>query len=545
MKYITFVFIFMFISFDLPVYANDGKSLSLDSILSVLNETIRHKDIYVKEKEKRIVDLKKILEQKNMTPEQSYDINAKLYDEYKSFIPDSAISYQQRNIDLSKRLNDHIRLNNSKMDLALSYAIAGMYTDAEELLNSIEIEKLSDWQLHKYYESYKQLAYFYPESPTSKLSYQSYRDSLLVHNQLDANVYNIIFSEKLIDMGKYTEARELLIPMFQKVEEGSNWMAVLAYAIGESYRGENNYDEQKRYYAISAISDIKNAIRVNASMRRLAVVAYETNDIEHAYIYGQQAINDAVLSNSSLRTMEVLQIFSIIEKTYQQQMRQQQQRLFLMVVCISLLSLFLIATLTYVYFQFQKLAKARKSLSFANKQLHELNQDLKKNNEETTSLNRELKEANLLKETYISQFLNICSMYINKLEKYQNTLNKKAMERKLDDLYAMLKSKDMIEVELKNLYDIFDNVFIHLYPNFVEKFNELLREDERIELKSAELLNPELRIFALIRLGITDNSQIADFLHYSATTIYNYKTRVRNRAAVPREEFENLVMKIN
>lgn len=543
MKYTIFVLMFVFISSYFHICAKSPKNIDLDSILTIVNQTIKEKDKYVKEKEKRISDLNKFFEMKDITLEQIYEINTKLYSEYKSFIPDSAIGYQQRNIGIAQKLNNRIWVNNSKTDLAQSYAIVGMYTDAEKLLNSIEPDS-SGYHQYKYYESYKQLAYFYSSNPTSKHNYQMYRDSLLAYPQLDKNTHNIIYSEKLIDMGKYDEARALLFPMFEEAEDGSNWSAVLAYTIGESYKGENNYKEQMRYYAISAISDIKNVIRVNASMRMLAVAAYETNDIEHAYIYAEQSMDDVIMSNSYLRTMEMIQIFSIVEKTYQQQMKHQRESLFSLVICISILSLFLIATVIYIFIQFRRLTKARSILSSANQQLHDLNQDLKSQNRKITDLNKDLYETNLLKETYISQFLNICSMYINKLEKYRSTLNKKAMDRKLDELYAMLKSKDLIENELKSLYEMFDNVFLHLYPNFVEQFNELLQENEQIELKTNELLTTELRIFALIRLGITDSSRIADFLHYSATTIYNYRTRVRNKAAIPRDEFEDRVMKI-
>jgi hypothetical protein len=332
--------------------------------------------------------------------------------------------------------------------------------------------------------------------------------------------------------------------MYNDAEPDTHWLAVLAFSIGETYRGEHNYEMQKKYYAISAISDIKNVIKENASMRSLAIAFYETDDVERAYKYIQQSMEDAVFSNARLRTMEVSQVFPIIEKSYQHKLQKQKNRLFYMLICIGLLSLLLVVAIIYVYIQLRKLAKARHSLSEANKQLHDLNGDLQESNHKMTEINKELSEANLLKESYISQFLDTCSMYINKLEKYQNTLNKKAMERKLEELYKMLKSKDMIENELKELYEIFDNIFLHLYPNFVEEFNNLLLEEERIQLKPTELLTPELRIFALIRLGITDSSKIAGFLHYSATTIYNYRTRVRNKSAVPREEFENHVMKI-
>lgn len=528
----------------IAVFNLKAKKTELDSILSILDKTIAEKAVYEKQKEQRMADLKHLLSISDITLEQSYDINTRLYNEYKSFIPDSAIGYLEKNIDIAQKIENETWVNDSKMNLALLYSVAGMYLDAERLLNSIDTKNLDHYLRVKYYDSRKQIFNYYPSNPLSEKNYTLYRDSLLALLDFESNFTKIIYSEKLIHLKKYEEARNLLIPMYNDAEPDTHWLAVLAFSIGETYRGEHNYEMQKKYYAISAISDIKNVIKENASMRSLAIAFYETDDVERAYKYIQQSMEDAVFSNARLRTMEVSQVFPIIEKSYQHKLQKQKNRLFYMLICIGLLSLLLVVAIIYVYIQLRKLAKARHSLSEANKQLHDLNGDLQESNHKMTEINKKLSEANLLKESYISQFLDTCSMYINKLEKYQNTLNKKAMERKLEELYKMLKSKDMIENELKELYEIFDNIFLHLYPNFVEEFNNLLLEEERIQLKPTELLTPELRIFALIRLGITDSSKIAGFLHYSATTIYNYRTRVRNKSAVPRDEFENHVMKI-
>lgn len=536
----TIIFILLSILF----LSAQARKTELDSILFSLNQTIDNKEAYVKQKEQRIADLKQLFSMPNITPEQSYDINTRLYNEYKSFIPDSAMNYLQQNIHITTELENDDWLYDTKLNLSLLYSVAGMFFDAEKLLESIQTQKLHGYLLEKYYESYKQIFYYYPNNAFSEENYNLYRDSLLALLDPQSDVYKIVYSEKLIHTEEYEKSRELLLPMFQNAEKDTHWYSVLAFSIGETYRGEKNYDMQKKYYALSAIGDIKNVIKENASMRALAIAFYETNDIEQAYKYIQQSMEDAVFSNARLRTMEVSQVFPIIEKSYQHKLQKQKNRLFYMLICIGLLSLLLVVAIIYVYIQLRKLAKARHSLSEANKQLHDLNGDLQESNHKMTEINKELSEANLLKESYISQFLDTCSMYINKLEKYQNTLNKKAMERKLDELYKILKSKDMIDNEWKELNEMFDNMFLHLYPNFVEEFNALLQESERIELKPTELLNPELRIFALIRLGITDSSKIAGFLHYSATTIYNYRTRVRNKSAVPREDFENRVMKI-
>ena len=94
------------------------------------------------------------------------------------------------------------------------------------------------------------------------------------------------------------------------------------------------------------------------------------------------------------------------------------------------------------------------------------------------------------------------------------------------------------------LYAKFDSIFLNIYPDFIEEFNNLLVPEERIYPKQDELLTTELRIYALIRLGITDSNKIASFLRYSLRTVYNYRTKVRNKSAVTRGDFEDYVKKI-
>jgi hypothetical protein len=430
-----------------------------------------------------------------------------------------------------------------------------MFIEAVDVLKSINSKDLPDWLLVRYYDCYKRLYNHYSSNNPYTFIYTEksnlYRDSLLNVLDKNSNHYKIVYAEKLHDENKLTEARQILQQLLEQTKSDTHEKAVLSYALANIYKKEGNIGQQKCYYAVSAISDIKNAIKENASMQALATILYETGEVERAYNCIKSSMEDAMFCNARLRTYEVSQIFPIIDSAYQENVNKQKSELLLFLVLVSILSVFLIIAVIYVYRQMKRVTRIRKELYQTNIKLNNFNTELQSTinqlntaNKDLSDVNAKLSEANLLKETYISQFLDICSMYINKLEKYQNELNKKAMDRKLEELYKMLKSKDMIANELKNLYETFDNIFLHLYPNFVDDFNALLQESERIDLKPNELLTPELRIFALIRLGITDSSKIAGFLHYSATTIYNYRTRMRNKSAVPREKFENRVKKI-
>ncbi len=526
-----------------------------DTLLDALYTFIANKEMYMSEKNRKIGEIKHMLETPHISPEQRYDIHLRLQDEYKTYLSDSAIHYIRENTQIALQLNDTYRIYESKLDLAALYITAGMYIESLEILKTICAAQLPVELQVKYYNGYKLLynhysytnPYTYIYTETSDL----YRDSLLQVLDPASNHYQIVYAEKLEDAYQLKEARDILQPILDPLSQDTHEKAVVAYALANTYKKEGNIRLQKHYYALSAICDIKNAIKENASMRALASVLYETGEVDKAYECIKSSMEDAMFCNARFRTYEVSQIFPIIQTAYQEKADKQKSDLQFFLILVSILSAFLIAAVIYVYRQMKRVARIRTELSRANDNLSVLNHDLQSTvdqlnqaNQRLSEVNTELSEANQTKEAYIGHSLDLCSTYIDKLEKYQNTLHKKAIEKKFDELHKILRSRQMIDHELKELYDNFDHIFLHLYPNFVEEFNSLLLEEERFVLKSNELLNVELRIFALIHLGITDSSRIANFLHYSANTIYSYRTRVRNKVAVPREEFESMVMKI-
>lgn len=528
---------------------------SQDTIYNSLYKEMAKKELYVKMKRDKISQIKAMLAMPDITDNQRYDINHQLYNEYKTFISDSAIYYTEQNLQIARNIRDNIRINESKLDLISLYTFSSMYIDTKDSLRSIDEKTLPNWLLIKYYDCNKLLYSNYSQNNKYTRIYKQksdlYRDSLLNILDKNSNHYKIVYAEKLYDHLKLDEAKNLLQSMLDQTKSDTHEKAVLAYALANIYKKKGDIEKQKQYYAISAICDIKNAIKENASMQALASVLYETGEIERAYDCIRSSMDDAMFSNARFRAYEASQIFPIIDLAYKEKISRKNDELrsYLILACI--LSLSLIISTIYVYRQMKRVARIRKELYHTNIKLNKLNDELIGTNNQLHIVNRELSDANInlseanqIKEAYIGHFLDLCSTYINKLEKYQNTLNKKAVEKKLDELYKMLKSSDMINNELKELYENFDKIFLHLYPNFVEEFNSLLLDEEKFILKSNELLNVELRIFALIRLGITDSSRIASFLHYSANTIYSYRTRVRNKAAVPRDNFEDLVKKI-
>lgn len=277
----------------------------------------------------------------------------------------------------------------------------------------------------------------------------------------------------------------------------------------------------------------------------LAQLLYEDGDMERAYQYMRFSWNATKFYNARLRSWQSADVLSLIDKTYQAMIEKQNDRLQQNLLLITALLVLLIVALGYIYRQMKKLADARNHLQVANKQLNGLNEELRQMNSCLSSTNIELSESNQIKEEYIARFIKLCSTYINRLDAYRRMVNKKVSAGQIAELLKITRSQDALDEELEELYANFDTAFLHLFPNFVGKFNDLLQENEQILPKKGELLNTELRIFALIRLGIEDSSQIAEFLRYSVNTIYNLSwAKVRNKARGSREDFDDLVRKI-
>ena len=321
-------------------------------------------------------------------------------------------------------------------------------------------------------------------------------------------------------------------------------VAICAYTLSESYRLKGDKEKEKEYLIVSAMADMKTAVREYISLRKLAVLHYQEGDIERAYSYVKICMEDAAACNARLRKLEILEIFPIINDAYQQKTEKQQEQMKWALVSISLLSLFLLLAIFYVYKQMKKVAAARREVIDANKRLKELNDELHLSNAQLKEANHSIAENSYLKEEYIGRYMDQCSVYLEKMDNYHRSLGKIAATGNVEELYKNIKSSKFIEGELKEFYTNFDNTFLQLFPTFVEDFNALLADDEQISLKAGERMNTELRIFALIRLGITDSVKIAQFLRYSVTTIYNYRTKVRNKAAGDRDLLEQEVMTI-
>ena len=521
-----------------------------DSLLLKLDQAIKERPIYMEQKELKLVELKRQLH-RQIPDEERFAILGTLLDEYRSFNTDSALHMAEEREQIAIRLGNREYIDNARMNKADVLGMTGMYKEVMDLMRNIHIDRLSV-DIHPYYYHIYRTVYGlmadYAVTAYEKKLYteltDKYRDSLLLVNKDNLLIHTLIQSDQYNVRNEYDKAIRLLTDYLALQKDYEHDVAICAYTLSESYRLKGDKEKEKEYLIVSAMADMKTAVREYISLRKLAVLLYQEGDIERAYSYVKICMEDAAACNARLRKLEILEIFPIINDAYQQKTEKQQEQMKWALVSISLLSLFLLLAIFYVYKQMKKVAAARREVIDANKRLKELNDELHLSNAQLKEANHRIAENSYLKEEYIGRYMDQCSVYLEKMDNYRRSLGKIAATGNVEELYKNIKSSKFIEGELKEFYTNFDNTFLQLFPTFVEDFNALLADDEQISLKAGERMNTELRIFALIRLGITDSVKIAQFLRYSVTTIYNYRTKVRNKAAGDRDLLEQEVMTI-
>lgn len=530
------LYVYLFCLLSIPMYADK----EIDALARELDYLINNKHIFNEKKEKAINDLKRLL---NITtsPEQQYEINQRLYGEYKSYMPDSAIYYVQKNLQIAESLGKDSLVYRSEMQLSFLYSSIGMYRESENLLEHIEVDLLPKNLRSDYYETYCLFFKHY----NGGINYDSffpfweneiYRDSLLSTLDTFSYKYKINLATKHIKFGLIEPAKEILLQLLQTKSPDTPEYAMITSLLGFVYRNEGIPELEKKFYILSAIADLKNSIKENASMLQVALLYYKEGDIAKAFRYAQAAMEDAVFCKVQFRTAQSSKYYPIINASYQAIEAKAKSRLLFNITLMSILTVFLILFIIRIKKQMKNISVIKEELSDTNSKLYLLNDKLNKNKDQ-------LLKSNYIKEQYIVQIFDLCSAYIDRMEEYRKTLYKSANNNKLDELLRKLRYTTTLDNETE-FYKYFDNIFLGIYPTFVAEFNALLVPMEQIILKTDNQLNTELRIYALLRLGITDNTKIAAFLRCSMSTVYNYRTKMRNRAIVSRDEFENIVMSI-
>lgn len=514
------------------------------ALLDELDKTIVDEAKYKEQKEQYILNLKSKFNTAGLAIDERYEICSQLTNAYEFYRCDSARLYALNRLSIAENTRNENWIIESKIQLASVLFKATMFNESLALLASINEHGLSDLQEIEYYRAYYEtyvswLEFFEDGYEDESFRHQRdfYYEAFLKVLPKSSYEYASYYGIKYINTGELDKAEQVLYVYLPQAKLGTRAYSILNSVIAFYYQRKADALKIKEHLALSALSDIKGNIMENASLRVLATILYEEGDVNRANAYIKKSMEDANFYNARIRNFQTSKVLQIIDKAYLTHKAEQQRKLEQLLIIISVLSLILLVGIFFIIRQIRKISKAKQEIS-------NINQQLKHNNLALAKANHALAETDHIKEEYIGHFLGLCSLYIEKMDKYQKKLFNKAKTSTADELFRTIKSTQFIEDERAEFYDNFDSSFLKLFPDFVHKFNALLPDDEKITLKPNEKLTTELRIFALVRLGISDSTKIAEFLNYSLATIYNYRSRYRNKSLVPREDFEREVMKI-
>ena len=351
--------------------------------------------------------------------------------------------------------------------------------------------------------------------------------------QLDSTdiEYLYVRSEIMREQGR---GEEMLPELLQKCASGetdTHQKAILNYIAANIYKHAGDSLKVVQHYATSAINDLITPVNDYLALKELATMLYKAGDIERAYSYITRSVHDIIAAHSKLNMQSAMEILPVITSAYEAQLKGKHTQLVSLLIWMSLLVVLLIWLTGTVFRERSRTYKKNELLEQANIKLEEYN--------------RLLLESNDIKEAYLSKYMDMCSTYIEAIENYRSHLRKTAKTGGFEKIMENLKSANYTNAILHDFYAEFDATFLDLFPDFVEQLNALLQPDRQIECKSKDgILTTELRVVALIRLGVTDSVKIAEFLRRSVSTIYNYRVKLRNSALSGREEFESRIMKI-
>ena len=520
----------------------------LDLALQELDKAIALRPQAIELKKERIEFNRAALANDNLAYRQIMEIMEGLIDEYDKYQLDSTIQWTWRAIDLATRRNDHKRADELRLRTSKLYSAAGFYGEAEAILRSIDTLAMSPAEIRNYYTAahsyYRETREYSADTHIQQQSAkkEEYYINRLIDTEGDWFEKHKLLCIKFSNTSRWEEMSRELEFILPALSPDSRDFALYSYYKALSVGDDRCTTEQYMLHlARSACADMKNCTYDHASISMLSEVLFHLGDVDRAFQYIQIAMNDASFYNSRLRPWQVAAMMPVIESSYREKALMQRQILTYSVVIISVLSLIILVFLLLQRRKNKEIRLAKAKVDEMNRQLGEYVARLSEQNEKEHALSAELSEANVVKEQYIGLFLVICSNYIDLLRSYHNNVRKKIQQGSIESLRKELDKSTIVHEAEEEFYVNFDNAFLNIYPSFVEEFNALLKDDAQMTLKTPRTLNTELRIFALIKLGITDSSRIASLLRYSVNTIYNYRSMVKNNAKVSREEFEDRV----
>ena len=511
----------------------------VETALKSLDKVIAHKEMIEGQKENRIMRLRTSVPKASSDIER-YGIYNDLFNEYFQYNIDSTIAYAYRKITLAESLQDDELIRDAVLDLADRYAMSGLYDAILSLFNEYDYEWLDDARYLSILNTvYSNLSKSSNDSVlTMKYTREKevYQQKLLSTLAADDIGQIFIRTDILLENNKAEEVLDILLPWVASNDPSLENQGVIYYTLARAYGILGDNENAVLWYARSAESDLLVPKYEYRSLYELASCMYEENDIERAYTYITRSVQDAIQSNAQLHKQFSYQILPVISSSYGKFVALKNRSIVSALSVSCVLLCFLVILSVFLIKERNRVLVAERQTKESNLMLQQLTDQLQKN------VNI-LQETNQVKEMYLGRYLNMCSEYIDGLEKYRTSLRKAIKDG--EDAMTALKSKEFMEKALNDFYNQFDATFLDLFPDFISQLNELLQEDKKVSYHSKErLLTTELRVLALIRLGVDDSVKIASFLRRSVSTVYNYRVKMRNASVCDREDFENRIMNI-
>lgn len=548
------------------------QDLELDAptqaLLRTLDDIIQnHKVQYQAQRIKQINELK--AQARTATGYNKYNLYKEIFDLYSHFQTDSAQVYICKMQQLPAYKTDVVMQATLHVAQAEIMAVSALYAEALSELDKVPQSLISSEHadLRLYYYRVKRTLYgwmctYYTKSSEQHKLWEektmNYRDSLLSVDAIKNMSRDIVMADKYNALRQPEKALKMLKPYSAQASEATP-NPFVCFTLAHAYILSGNRTKAIYYLTLTAIADLRSATCEYQALPMLAQILFDHGDVERAYTYLLCSMEDASYCKAGLRSIEASTIFPIIDKQYKQREKEQRERDHLLMYGLVGLSFILIAMVVYLRKQMLKLRQMRqkqslynKQLSAANQQMHEANeklqvalQEVKRTNEELQNTYSQLRMTDKVKEEYIARYLNRCRMYLDQLTEFRSATLRLIKNRHFEELANQLKRDLNAKTEQTQFYEDFDAAFLTLFPDFVASFNALLQPEHQLSVKKNGLLNTELRIYALIRLGIHDTTRIAHFLDYSTATVYNYRSKIRNKAICSPEEFESLVAVIS
>ena len=503
----------------------------LESELSRVDHALSYMEDYVALKESRINTITESLNDDDLTLQQKYSLYGRLFEEYAAYQFDKAREVLETQEMIADSLDNISLKTTATLNKAYLLTTAGMFLEASNTFESLDTtsfdyqQKIIWWNARqKFLIDYQEYLRTSGISVPDAAKIRSYQNLILQNTPENSFLNRHISIMHLIWGEKWEEAYDENLRVIETLNRNSRDYALQTYWQGFICENLKRDEETVRWWIESALCDIQGAIKDNASLCSIAVKLTDPEDTERAFRYISMSLEDAVFYNAKLRKVQIASTIPWIEKAYMDAKAKQDRDHRRVHITTLVAVIFLLLAVLFVVILHNKARRNAMNVEEKNQQLARSNASIAAAEEILRKTNLELVEANAAKEEYLGLYLSMCSGYLDKLKK---TI-----------------TREQYEAELKNFYKTFDTSFLSLYPTFVSDLNALLKEDCRVVLKDGELLNTELRIFALIKLGITQSSHIASLLRYSVNTIYNYRAQVKNAALSDRENFEDMVRKI-